>query len=133
MTSEQRRRWVSEQQVLTELERLSDLSMATVAEYAVLAQDAAKAEAEHKRLRARKVLLAKAESASSRPSVAEAELIADGDDTIAAAYLLRLTTAAAVDSTREAMRSIRENQNALRTAAASARDGVVGPGWQGNR
>ena len=128
---EARRRWVNEEQVLAELEHFADLSMATVAEFAVQAQDAARAEAEHKRLRARKVLTAKAASASSRPSIAEAEFVAEADDEVAAAYLQRLLTAAAVETSREALRSIRTNQEALRTAAASARDGVVGPGRQG--
>lgn len=126
--TEARRRWVSEQVVLAELERLSDLSMATVAEYAVQAQDAAKAEADHKRLRARRILRARAEG---ERSTAAAEVVAEADDEVSAAYLLRLTTTAAADTSREALRSIRTNQEALRTAAASTRDGVVGPGYNG--
>lgn len=130
---EQRRRWVNEQQVLAELERLSDLSMATVAEYAVQAQDAARAEAGYKRIRAQAILRRQAigDGNGKRPSVAQAETEADAQDEVADAYLERLTTAAAADASREALRSIRTNQEALRTAAASARDGVVGPGWQG--
>jgi len=128
-----RRRWVNEQQVLLEMERLADLSMETVADYAVHSGDAARAEAAYKSLKARKTLRFKAESTSSRPSIAEAELAADADDEVAAAYLLRLTTQAVADTDREALRSIRVNQDALRTAAASARDGVIGPGMSGGR
>ena len=128
-----RRRWVNEQTVLGEMERLADLSMETVADYAVHSGDAARAEAGYKSLRARKVLRYRAESTSSRPSMAEAEMTADADEEVAAAYLLRLTTAAVLETDREALRSIRVNQDALRTAAASARDGVIGPGMSGAR
>lgn len=128
-----RRRWVDEQQVLAEMERLADLSMATVADYSVHSTDAARAEAGYKSLRARKVLHYRARSTSSRPSMAEAEVHADADDEVSDAYLLRLTTQALADADREALRSIRVNQDALRTAAASARDGVIGPGFGGAR
>lgn len=133
MSGEQRRRWVSEQQVLAELERLSDLSMATVSDYARHSREAAEAEAAHKRLRAQAILRfqARARGQGDRVSVAQAETEADADDEVAAAYTHRLITAAQADTDREALRSIRTNQEALRTAAASARDGVVGPGWQG--
>lgn len=124
-----RRRWVNEQTVLEELERLSDLSMEQAREYADRAQASATAEADHKRLRARRILRAQAEDGVK--AISAAEVVAEADDEVATAYLLRLTSAAATDSTREMLRTIRENQNALRTAAASARDGVVGPGFQG--
>lgn len=132
---ERQRRWVNEEQVLAELERLSDLSMATVAEYAVQAQDAARAEAEHKRLRATAILQfqARARGQSTRVSVAQAEVEAEADGGVSYAYLLRLTTAAAAETSREVLRSIRTNQESMRTAAASARDGVVGPGMSGRR
>lgn len=129
------RRWVNETQVLAELERLSDLSMEKVVEYATVAQEAALAEAEYKRQRARKVLSAQAiaKGNGERASVAQAELVADADEEVSQAYLARLSTAAQQDAVKEAMRSIRTNQEALRTAAASARDGVTGPGWSGAR
>lgn len=123
-----RRRWVNEQTVLEELERLSDLSMDQAREYGEAAQRSAAAEADHKRLRARRILRAQAEGTKA---ISAAEVVAEADDEVATAYLERLTSAARTDSIRETLRSIRENQNALRTAAASARDGVVGPGWQG--
>lgn len=127
------RRWISETQVLHELERLSDLSMDKVTEYGTASQEAARAEADYKRDRAKAILSFKAQATGARPSVAEAELQADASEGVADAYLARLLTAAKSDSLKEAMRSIRANQEALRTAAASARDGVVGPGWSGKR
>lgn len=126
-----RRRWLNEQTVLEELERLSDMSMERVREYADAAQASAVAEADHKRLRARRILSARASGEGS--SIAAAEVVAEADDEVSSAYLLRLTAAAHTDAVREALRSIRENQNALRTAAASARDGVTGPGFGGSR
>lgn len=127
------RRWINEKQVLAELERLSDLSMETVADYGQASQAAARAEADYKRDRAKAVLRHKAAGPTTggRSSVAEAELQADADEDVADKYLNRLLTAAKSDSLKEAMRSIRANQEALRTAAASARDGVTGPGWSG--
>lgn len=125
---EPRRRWVNEQTVLEELERLSDLSMERAGEYGEQATAAASAEANHKRLRAKRILLARSEG---ERSISGAEVVAEADDTVADAYHDRLVTAAIADATKESLRSIRENQNALRTAAASARDSVVGPGWQG--
>lgn len=123
-----RRRWVNEETVLAELERLSDLSMEQVAEYAAAARESATAEAEHKRLRARRILEAQA---NGTKAISAAEVVAEADDDVSSAYLRRLTSAAHTDAVREALRSIRENQNALRTAAASARDGVTGPGFGG--
>lgn len=133
MTGEHRRRWINEQQVLAELERLSDLSMDVVADYGRVAEAAARAEAAYKRDRAKAVLRHKATPSQTggKTSVAEAELAADADSDVAGKYLDRLLAAAKSDSLKESMRSIRANQEALRTAAASARDGVAGPGWQG--
>lgn len=127
--SEARRRWVSEQAVLSEMERLNDQSVALVQEFAHLAPEAAEAEATHKAMRAKRVLRAKA--VDGVRSISEAEYVAEADDAVAAAYLERLTTAARLEATREALRSLRTNQDALRTAAASARDQISGPGWSG--
>lgn len=124
------RRWASEEAVLAELERLGDESLERAREYQALAQAAAEAEATHKALRAKRVLLAKANGVKS---ISHAEYIAEADSDVAEAYLLRLTTLAAKEACQEALRSIRTNQEALRTAAASARDGVVGPGFSGRR
>lgn len=125
----QPRRWVSEDAVLAEMERLNSESMQLVSDFAIQAPEAAQAEARHKTLRAQRVLRAKA---SGIRGINECEYVAEADDEVSAAYFNRLTTAAILESTREALRSIRTNQDALRTAAASARDGVAGPGWRGN-
>lgn len=121
------RRWVSEETVLLEMERLNDLSLQKVAEYAHAAVKAAEAEAAHKALRAKRVLLAKANGIRS---IAEAEYTAEADDDVADAYLQRLTSSAVAETIREGLRSIRTNQDGLRTAAASHRAPINGPGWQ---
>lgn len=127
MTGEPGRRWVSEEQVLGELERLGDLSLDYVRQYQSAVTEGSEAEATHKALRARRVLLARANGVKS---IAEAEYTAEADDDVAQAYLERLTTAARADALREAMRSVRTNQDGLRTACASHRGPVVGPGYQ---
>ena len=128
MTREPRRRWTSEQRVLEELERLGDESLRYAqVDYPAAAQEAAMAEAAHKTMRAKRVLLARAEG---EKSVAAAELVAEADDAVADAYLQRLASSAKADSIREALRSIRTNQDSLRTAAASHRSPIVGPGYQ---
>lgn len=118
------RRWVSEEAVLDELERLNDLSMEKAQEYTRNAYLAAEAEANHKALRAKRALLAKANGVRS---ISEAELTAEADPEVADAYLVRLTSAAIADANRESLRSIRTNQDGLRTAAASHRNPVTGP------
>lgn len=117
------RRFSSEQEVLDELERLHFMSMAKANDYEREAVFAAEAEATHKALRARRVLLAKANGVRS---IAEAEYTAEADDDVAQAYLQRLTGAAIADATREGLRSIRTNQEALRTMAASHRPSTMG-------
>jgi hypothetical protein len=116
------RRFSSEQEVLDELERLHFLSLTKANDYEREAVFAAEAEATHKALRARRVLLAKANGVRS---IAEAEYTAEADDDVAQAYLQRLTGAAIADATREALRSIRTNQEALRTMAASHRPSAM--------
>lgn len=120
------RRWVNEDQVLREMERLNDLSMEKVREYQGLAEAAAGAEAAHKALRAKRVLIAKA---SGVKSIAEAEYAAEADPVVAQAYQDRLILGAQADACREALRSIRTNQDGLRTAAASHRSPISGPGF----
>lgn len=129
MTQERRHqptRWTTEQEVLAELERLNDLSETTSQAYHNLATEAAEREATHKALRAQRALLAKASGA--RVSVQVAEWTAEADPEVAEAYMLRLTSAAVADSCREALRSIRTNQEALRTAIASLRTPFAAPG-----
>ena len=117
------RRWATEDQVLLEMERLADESMQRAADYTHQAVQAAQAEATHKALRARRQLLARA---NGTKSMAEAEVTAEADETVALAYLERLTTAATAEACREALRSIRTNIDAMRTAVASQR--VAGQG-----
>lgn len=117
------RRWDTEAQVLLEMERLSDESMQRAADFAIQAVLAAQAEATHKAMRARRQLLARANGIKS---MAEAEVIAEADDDVAGAYMDRLVSAATADACREAMRSIRTNIEAMRTAVASHR--VAGQG-----
>lgn len=127
MTNGQPVRWRSEGAVLEELERLNDLSLEAVRQYEGAAQEAAQREADHKRLRARRVLSAKAGAGDGkRVPISEAEYVADADDEVADAYMLRLGAAATADAIRERLRSIRTNQEALRTAAASNRQPVTG-------
>lgn len=120
------RRWTTEAQVLEEMERLNDLSLEKVREYETRAVAAAEAEATHKAMRAKRVLMAKA---SGVRSIAEAEYTAEADDDVAQAYLQRLALTAEADAIREALRSIRTNQDGLRTAAASHRSPISGPGF----
>lgn len=122
------RTWVSEDAVLAEMERLNNMSMSLVGDFTMAAPDRAAAEAAHKLARAKRILQARHNGVKS---MAEAEVIAEADDDVSALYLARLNQDAVVESIREALRSIRVNQDALRTAAASARDGVTGPGWKG--
>lgn len=112
------RRFSTEHEVLGELERLHFLALEKVQEYETMAVAGAEAEATHKAMRARRVLLAKANGVRS---IAEAEYTAEADDDVAQAYLQRLTLGATADACREALRSIRTNQEALRTMAASHR------------
>lgn len=116
------RRFRTEDEVLAELERLHFLSLEKVQEYETMAVAAGENEATHKAMRAKRVLLAKANGVKS---IAEAEYTAEADDDVAQAYLQRLVLAAQADAAREALRSIRTNQEALRTMAASNRPSVM--------
>lgn len=121
------RRWTSEAQVLEEMERLNDLSMDKARDFAGLAVEAATAEAAHKTLRAKRILAAQAGGVKS---ISGAEAVADADDAVGQALLERLVSNAHAEACREALRSIRTNQDGLRTAAASHRTPFSGPGMQ---
>lgn len=112
------RRFRTEEQVLQEMERLHFLALEKVQEYETMAVAAAENEATHKAMRAKRALLAKANGVKS---IAEAEMTAEADPDVSQAYLQRLVLAAQADAAREALRSIRTNQEALRTMAASNR------------
>lgn len=114
-----RRHFTTEAEVMAELERLHFAALEASNRYASQAVAAAEAEAIHKATRAKRVLLAKAREGVR--SIQEAQYVAEADEEVAQAYMDRLTTAAVADSTREAMRTMRTNQEALRTMAASYR------------
>lgn len=123
-------RWTDEHTILRELESLNDVSMAEARRYYELAREAAETEARHKTIRAKAFLRAKAAGArSADAATAEAE----ADPSVANAYLERLVAAALADACRESLRTIRNNQDGLRTAVASHRDAIAGPGWSGKR
>lgn len=123
------RRWVSEDAVLAEMERLNAMSEGLVQAFTIAAPARAAAEAAHKTARAQRILLARHNGVRT---MAEADAISEADPEVATLYADRLNQDAVVESLREALRSLRTNQDALRTLAASARDGVTGPGWRGN-
>lgn len=126
-------RWISEEACLAELERLNDLSEATAHEYVSTAVAAAHAKATHKALRGKAILMAKvtvSDGGRGAKSHAEAETIAESDEDVAVAYMELLAAEAKVDSTKELLRTIRENQADLRTAVASNRAMFAGPGYQ---
>lgn len=105
------------------MERLHFLSLEKANAYEGAAVEAAEAEATHKALRAKRVLMAKANGVKS---IAEAEYTAEADPAVSGAYLDRLTLLAQAEATRESLRSIRTNQEALRTMAASHRPSQSG-------
>lgn len=122
------RRWVSEDAVLAEMERLNDQSMEVAHDLAIILPERAAAEVAHKVARAKRILLAKHQGVRG---INEAEYIAEADESVADLWRSRLGKDAEVEALRELLRTIRTNQDGLRTAAASARDGVTGPGWRG--
>lgn len=107
---------------VTPLERLGEVSRAyegMADGYQQVLLEAAAAEAAHKTARAKAILRFKA--GEERVSHAEAESRAEADDTVAALYLERLTTAAVAESHREKLRQLREQTANGRTAVASDR------------
>lgn len=90
----------------------------TVQRYGDETVKAASSEADHKRLRATRILRAKADGTSA---VSLCEAIADADSAVADAYLRRLTTAAVADASKQRIASIRERIGALRSYLADQR------------
>lgn len=90
----------------------------TVQRYGEEAYAAAEAEAHHKKLRAQRILRAKAEGAGA---VSLCETIAEADDAVADAYLARLTTAAVADASKQRIVSLREKIGAQRSWLADQR------------
>lgn len=75
------------------------------------------AEADHRRLKAKFVVKAKA----AGHSVNAAEYMADADDEVADAHMLRLTSAAVATSQTEMIRSLRASIDAAQTERADLR------------
>lgn len=90
----------------------------TVQRYGEEGVKAAAAEADHKRLRATRILRAKADGTSA---VSLCEAIAEADDAVADAYMRRLTSAAIADASKQRIASLRERIGALRSYLADQR------------
>jgi hypothetical protein len=80
---------------------------------------AAKAEAEHKQQRAKRMLTARHQGEAK--SATEAECIAEADDTVADLYSKRLISSAIADSTKQKILSLREQIGMARTEMANQR------------
>jgi hypothetical protein len=91
-----------------------------VAMYHEQAIEAAKSEAEHKRVRAKRFL--KARHDGDAKSIAEADAIAEADDVVADLYSKRLIAAAIADSTKQKILSLREEIGWQRSLMANRRE-----------
>ena len=89
-------------------------------EYAAVATTAAQSEAAHKTARAKHMLTSR-DSGECR-SVAEAEIRAEADDTIAGLFQQRLITRALADSHLEKLRQLRTQVEVGRSYVASERE-----------
>jgi aminopeptidase N len=110
----------------TPMERLISYALAyeqAVNEYKAVALEAASNEAAHKSERAKAILRFKArtEPGKQRISQAEAESMAEADDTVADLYMARLTSAAIADAARQRLFQLREMVGVARTVVASER------------
>ena len=101
---------------MTSLTQQLDVVVVLYREQAVAA---AKAEAEHKSARAKRILRARHEGDAR--SMAEAECVAEADDAIADLFSRRLITAAIADSTKQKILSLREQIGWERTQMANQR------------
>lgn len=111
---------------MTPLQRLTSYALAyekAADEYKELALQAAACEAEHKAARAKAILRFKArvEQGKQRMSQAEAESMAEADDTVADLYMARLTSAAVAEAHKQKLFQLREMVSAARTVVASER------------
>jgi superfamily II DNA or RNA helicase len=93
---------------------------AVVAMYHDQAIEAAKAEAEHKRVRAKRFLRALHDDEAK--SAAMADNVAEADDLVAELYSKRLIAAAIADSTKQKLMSLREEIGMERTRLATERE-----------
>ncbi len=92
---------------------------ATISAYAVAAERAARAEAEHKRLRARAMVTEKHRDPKAALSLCE--VLAEHDDQVAAALTERLVCAATVDAMRGKLAWFRSAADGKRSEIASER------------
>lgn len=100
---------------------------AVSAEYERLARDygqvadvAARAEAEHRKERAKAIVWHK--TSAEKVSMAEAETRAEADDNVSRLYLERLVSAAASDAARAKLHQLREQVAVGRSFAAAERE-----------
>lgn len=87
--------------------------------YAIAAEAAAMAEAEHKRLRARAMVTEK--HADPKAALSLCEVLAEHDDAVATAYRERLVTAATVDAMKGKLAWFRSAADGKRSEIASER------------
>lgn len=102
-----------------QLGRVSRLYSERAQSFEAVALAAAHAEADYRRLRAQAILRHKAQE--ERISQAEAETRADAEDTVAAAHLEKLTTAAVAEAHRERLRQLRSQVDVGRSYVTSER------------
>jgi hypothetical protein len=88
-------------------------------EYGTVADAAARAEAEHRKERAKCILWHKGQG--EKLSQAEAETRAEADDHVAGLYLERMVTAAAADAARAKLHQLREQTAVGRSFVAAER------------
>lgn len=91
-------------------------------EFGQIADAAARAEAEHRREKAKAVVWHKQSGAAEKISMTEAEHRADADDHVSGLYLQRVVTAAAADAARSQLHQKREQVAVGRSFAAAERE-----------
>lgn len=104
------------------LRRLGQISRdleAAVNTYGPIAENAAICEAEHRRIKARFIVQARADGVKS---MSEAETQADADETVADAHLARLLSAAQVDTTKARLIQLRSAVDVGRSFAVEERE-----------
>lgn len=110
----------------TPIQRLTSYALAyekAADEFPQLALNAAASEADHKSERAKAILRYKArvEQGKQRMSQAEAESMAEADDTVADLYMARLTSAAIADAAKQKLFQLKTMVEVARTVVASER------------
>lgn len=88
-------------------------------EYGRIADEAARAEAEHRKERAKAIVWHK--TSAEKISMAEAETRAEADENVSRLYLDRLVKAAAADAARARLHQLKEQTAVGRSFAAAER------------